>query len=158
MRQLSHTSAITPCHSMKISRYPLVNVYKQLWNIHPFWWVNQLFLWPFSRSQTVSLPEDKMFLWFSSGFVWGPRLVALMINEFWGARILELLNHRGWASICGEILNLLETSEMNRFYKKKTHHTHIKVCLKMNYWTMYIFQMVESRKSWLTNAFSGTKF
>ena len=38
--------------------YPLVNVYITREN-HHFLWVNQLFLWPFSSSQTVSLPEGK---------------------------------------------------------------------------------------------------
>ena len=39
---------------------------------HNFWWLNQLFLWPFSSSQTVSLPETQwfdvtFFIWKSKG-------------------------------------------------------------------------------------------
>ena len=30
---------------------------------HHFKWINQLFLWPFSSSQTVSLPEDNSLTW-----------------------------------------------------------------------------------------------
>ena len=36
--------------------YPMVNVYTTMEN-HHFQWVNPLFLWSFSMSQTVKLPE-----------------------------------------------------------------------------------------------------
>ena len=53
--------------------YPLVNIQKTMEN-HHFQWVNPLFLWPFSSSLFVCLPEGKhpfsygfpmVFLWFS---------------------------------------------------------------------------------------------
>ena len=54
---------LTPSHSWQLDVhppkiwYPLLNVYITNWKDPPFCsWVNPLFLWPFSSSQTVSLP------------------------------------------------------------------------------------------------------
>ena len=37
--------------------YPVVIIPKKTMENHRCWWVSQRFLWPFSSSQTVSLPE-----------------------------------------------------------------------------------------------------
>jgi len=54
------------CKSIKMTihtlavNYPLVNIQETMEN-HHFQWVNPLFLWPFSMSQTVGLPEGTLF-------------------------------------------------------------------------------------------------
>ena len=46
-------------HTLAVN-YPLVNIQETMEN-HHFQWVNPLFLWPFSMSQTVGLPEITLF-------------------------------------------------------------------------------------------------
>ena len=46
-------------HTLAVN-YPLVNIQETMEN-HHFQWVNPLFLWPFSMSQTVGLPEGTLF-------------------------------------------------------------------------------------------------
>ena len=41
--------------------YPLVNIQKTMEH-HHFWWLNQLFLWPFSSSQTVNVYQTRGYI------------------------------------------------------------------------------------------------